>query len=201
MWIIKGLKKGVITSDYPRRVSEDELPPMVPVGVPSSCPFGAVSGGRLERSLCLYCRRCDAEFGREAELSEVRNPLPFRKSIHVFFLDVGTCHACNREVALLHGPNYDIHRLNVFFTPTPKHADVLLVAGCPTEEMVPVLREAYELMPEPKRVLTVGSCSNGALCDRKVEDYIPVDGRINGCPPAPINLIEGLLKISGRDEE
>ncbi|WP_456396483.1 NADH-quinone oxidoreductase subunit B family protein [Thermococcus sp.] len=199
MWIIRGLRKGVITSGYPKAVSDEELPSAVPLKAPSECPFGALRDGELDYSKCLFCRLCDTEFGRKAEMSSVERPLQFRRSLHVFFLDTGTCHACNRETALLGGPNYDIHRLRVFFTPTPKHADVLLVAGCPTDDMVPVLKEAYELMPEPKRVLVMGSCAQGALCGRKVEDYVPVDGHIDGCPPAPLNIIEGLLKIAGRE--
>ena len=199
MWIIRGLKKGVITSRYPEKSSEEELPPMVPLSTPGECPFGALRDGRLDGSRCLYCRLCDAEFGRKEEMALIERPLPFRKSLHVFFLDAGTCHACNREVAQLQSPYYDIHRLGIFFTPTPKHADVLLVAGCPTDEMIPVLKEAYEVMPDPKRVLVMGSCAQGGLCGRRVENSIPVDGRINGCPPAPVNIIEGLLKTAGRD--
>ena len=201
MWIIRGLRKGVLTSEYPKKVSEEELPFSFPLEAPPECPFGAVEDGRLDYRKCITCRLCSVPFGQKTGLSEVENPLPFRKSLHVFFLDVGTCHACNREVALLHSPNYDVHRLKIFFTPTPKHADVLLVAGCPTDGMIPVLKEAYELMPEPKRILVLGACANGALCGRKVEDFVPVDGYVPGCPPSPVQIMEGLLKVAGRDVE
>ncbi len=200
MWIVRGIKKGVLTTEYPDRLNEKELPPCVPMNIPSSCPFGAVKDGKLDYSRCLYCGLCDAKFGREISMSEVKNSIEFRRSIHVFFMDVGTCNLCNRELSLLTGPHYDVHRLGIFFTPTPKHADVMLVAGCPGKEMLPVLREAYELMPEPKRVIVMGSCSQGALCGEKISDYIPVDGHINGCPPSPLNIIEGLLKVAGRLE-
>ncbi|WP_457742849.1 NADH-quinone oxidoreductase subunit B family protein [Thermococcus sp.] len=200
MWIIRGLKKGVLTSEYPKSVSEEELPFSFPLTVPENCPFGAVENREINYRRCINCRLCRAEFGPKAGLSEVNEPLNFKRSIHVFFLDVGTCHACNREINLLHSPIYDVHRLGIFFTPTPKHADVLLVAGCPTDGMIPVLREAYELMPEPKRVLVIGS-ENSALCDRRVEDFIPVHGRVPGCPPSPVQILEGLLKVAGRDVE
>ncbi|NPA47137.1 MAG: NADH:ubiquinone oxidoreductase [Thermococci archaeon] len=200
MWIVRGLKKGVITGRYPEEVREEELPPYVPAEAPRKCPFGAVRKGRLDLSACLYCGLCNVGFERRTEMSRIENPLTFRRSLHVFFLDVGTCHLCNREVSLLTGPHYDIHRLGIFFVPTPKHADVLLVAGCPTEEMVPVLREAYELMPEPKRVVVMGSCAQGAICRSRVEDHVPVDGYIDGCPPSPISVMDGLLKVAGRSE-
>ncbi len=201
MWIIKGLRKGVITSDYPKKVSDDELSPSFPLKAPAECPFGAVEDGKFDLKRCISCRLCSVPFGRKLDVDEVTNPLNFKRSLHVFFLDVGTCHACNREVAQLHSPYYDVHRLGIFFTPTPKHADVLLVAGCPTDGMIPVLKEAYELMPEPKRVLVLGACSSGALCERKVEDFVPVDGYVAGCPPNPVQIIRGLLKMAGRDVE
>ncbi len=201
MWIIRGLKKGVITSDYPKKVSDDELSPSLPLEAPGECPFGAVEGGRFDPKRCISCRLCNVPFGRKLDVDDVTNPLDFKRSLHVFFLDVGTCHACNREVAQLHSPYYDVHRLGIFFTPTPKHADVLLVAGCPTDGMIPVLKEAYELMPEPKRVLVLGACSSGALCRRKVEDFVPVDGYVAGCPPNPVQIIRGLLRMAGRDVE
>ncbi len=201
MWIIRGLRKGVITSRYPGRIEDEEIPPYVPVEAPpSGCPFGAVVDGEVDRAKCIYCGLCDAKFDRKVDMSQVGNPLSFRRSLHVFFMDVGTCGLCNREVSMLTGPHYDVHRLGIFLTPTPKHADVILVAGCPTANMARVLKEAYEIMPEPKRVVVMGSCSQGAVCDGGVEDHVPVDGRIHGCPPSPIAVIDGLLKVVGRSE-
>ena len=201
MWIIRGLRKGVITSRYPEKVSDEELSPSFPLKAPEECPFGALEDGRFNPKKCISCRLCDAPFGRKLDVEDIKNPLDFRRSLHVFFLDVGTCHACNREVAQLHSPYYDVHRLGIFFTPTPKHADVLLVAGCPADDMIPILKEAYELMPEPKRILVLGACANGSLCGRKVRTFVPVDGYVAGCPPTPVQITRALLKIAGRDVE
>ncbi|WP_297438718.1 hypothetical protein [Thermococcus sp.] len=201
MWILRGLRKGVMTSGYPGKVSDDELAPDFPLKEPEECPFGALENGKFDIKRCLNCRLCNAPLGRKLDVDEILNPMNFKNSLHVFFLDVGTCHACNREVAQLSSPYYDVHRLGIFFTPTPKHADVLLVAGCPTDDMIPVLREAYELMPEPKRVLALGACANGSLCGRDTGEFVPVDGYVAGCPPAPVQIIRALLKISGRDVE
>ncbi len=211
-WIFRGIKKGILTTRYPEeKPAYDEVPE---IGLPipdkcadfasaeSNCPTGAIADA-VDAEKCIFCGRCeDFRFkrSRTVELAEVRKALPFSKSIHVFVADVGSCNACNREVEMLNNPFYDFHRLGIFFTPTPRHADVLLVIGYPVEKTVKALLEAYDAMPEPKVVVAAGSCalSGGIFGERGIDRYIDVDVRVPGCPPPPIALLHGLLKASGR---
>ncbi|NPA75461.1 MAG: NADH:ubiquinone oxidoreductase [Euryarchaeota archaeon] len=190
MWMLRGLKKGVLTTRFPKGEADAPLT-LRPVKM-DKCPFA-----RDEFS-CLACGLC--EMKESTEKIEIKDTIPLKSSIHIFVMDVGSCAACNREVSLLKAPQYDLHRLGLFFTPTPKHADVMLVLGAPTEKMVPVLKEAYELMPEPKAVVALGACANGAF-GQKVEDTVPVSARISGCPPQPVEILKVLLGVAGRWNE
>ncbi len=187
MWIFRGLRKGVLTTPFPDG-KHDLLPAFRPEST-DTCPMGKDSFS------CLECALCGMK--ESYEEIRVRRELEFGSSVHIFMLDAGSCAACNREVSLLTAPQYDLHRLGFFFTPTPKHADVLLVMGDVTAEMEPVLKEAYELMPEPKAVLAVGACANGAF-GKKIEEYVPVDAWLSGCPPQPIEILKALLMLTGR---
>ncbi len=84
---------------------------------------------------------------------------PFRRSIHVLVVDAGDCGACLNEVKQLNNPYYNMHRLGFFITPTPRHADVLLVVGPVTDHMRAALKKIYDAMPTPKRVVAVGACA------------------------------------------
>ena len=192
MWLWRGLKKGVITTDFPKKEDESIPKSLYPIDI-EKCPLCT------DYFSCFNCGLC-GEMTERDDFCELKRELPFKKSVHIFSIDVGSCSACNREIALLTAPQYDIHRLGFFFTPTPKHADILLVLGLPTKEMIPILKEAYELMPSPKYVISTGGCANGVL-GNAVSNYIPVDARISGCPPQPISVLRLLLKITGRWEK
>lgn len=136
-----------------------------------------------------------------------RGPLPhrFRHSIHVRFVDVGASGACVGEIRLIDAPPYNMHRFGIFITPSPRDADVLLVAGPVTEAMRGPLRKAYDAMPEPKRVVAVGDCAiDGGVFGRSfasaggVRRVLPVDFVVPGDPPAPLAIIHGLLAAAGR---
>ncbi len=200
-WVLKGLKRGVLTHDYPKRGEPpgDVAPEVVPEG-DVGCPFGASIGGEVDPARCLNCRLCDP-VERRTTLGDVsvRGGLggPMRRSLHVFFIDVGSCTACNLEVALVKCPYYDSDRLGIFFTPTPKHADVLLVVGAVTDAMKEVLEEAYEAMPEPKAVVAVGTCAcSGGPFGDPVSDVIDVDAEAHGCPPHPLTVLEALMGVA-----
>ena len=204
-WILRGLKKGIMTTRYPdEEPSEEEVPN---IGLPKPvkarngrCPNSAIDGD-VDPFKCIFCGRCE-RFGykrsREVEIAEVRRELPFKRSVHIFPVDVGSCNACNLELENLNDPYYDFHRLGFFFTPTPRHADVMVVMGSPTERMVEPMLKAYEAMPEPKIVIALGTCACGGFIGNGVEEYINVDVKIAGCPPPPIAILYGLLKACGR---
>jgi Ni,Fe-hydrogenase III small subunit len=209
--------------------------PPLPVGEPgslaaavASCPVGAISPTSVDQGKCIRCARClphglafsgpveSAAFARGdlaiggpagADRPAPAPPLAeLGRSLHVFLVDVGSCNACNLEVLALANPFYDSQRLGIFFTNSPRHADVLLVVGVPTAEMVEPLRRAYDALPAPKAVVAVGACpiSGGVFAGtpelgRVLGDLLPVDLFVPGCPPAPVTILDGLLKLAGRD--
>jgi len=191
MWMLRGLKKGIITTKFPKE-HDSSIPLSLYPASFQKCPLEE----SMDKFRCMGCGYCEQELKREEDTVEIAQKLPLKRSIHIFVLDLGSCGACNREVSLLAAPQYDFHRLGFFTTPTPKHADVLFVVGTLTEEMKPVLREAYSLMPEPKAVIAIGACASSAHSE--IEELVPLSGRVSGCPPQPVSILESLLKITGR---
>lgn len=132
---------------------------------------------------------------------------PFRRSLHIRHVDAGSDGAVEQEIAALLNPYYDMQRLGLFFTASPRHADVLLVTGPVTKPMEEPLRRAYEAMPEPRVVVAAGTdaCSGGIWTEPEVlggvDRVLPVDVYIPGDPPTPIALLHGLLLASGRARE
>ncbi len=217
----------------PAEVPETARAPALEPGLPGRadraeiCPVGAIAFDRIDQGLCIRCGRCVREgyrFSGPAEattflredLIEPRDGAGVRRgeagplralgrSIHVFFVDAGSCNACNLEVLAIANPYYDATRLGIFFTNSPRHADVLLVVGVPTEAMVEPVRRAYEALPSPKAVLAVGACpiSGGVFRGNPglahvLSDVVPVDAFVPGCPPTPVNVLDGLLRLAGR---
>jgi energy-converting hydrogenase B subunit M len=121
----------------------------------------------------------------------------------------GGCNGCDIEVvnALL-SPRYDLEQYSVMLTWNPREADVLLVPGVVTWQMLEPLKKVYSMIPEPKAVVAVGACAvNGNVYKNlvgdigvneeifaPVETVIPVDIRIPGCPPRPEDIIAGAIK-------
>lgn len=129
----------------------------------------------------------------------------FGRSLHIRHVDAGSCNGCESELQALNNPYYNLHRLGIFFTPSPRFADALLVTGPVTRQMEEPLRLAYEAMAEPKLVVATGACacSGGifpptALTAGGVDRVLPVDVYIPGCPPPPVALMHGLLLAIGR---
>lgn len=132
----------------------------------------------------------------------------FGRSAHILQIDAGSCNACESELLALTNPYYDLHRLGLFFTNSPRHADILLVTGAVTQNMRRELLEAYRAMPGPKLVVAMGACAiDGGifrLAPRVVggvEKFVPVDVYIPGCPPDPYAILHGLLLAVGRAAE
>ena len=107
-------------------------------------------------------------------------------------------------MAALTNPVYDVQRLGIYFTASPKHADVLLVTGAGAAGMLEPLRQTYEIMPEPKVVLAAGTdaisgglLGNGYVTASGVADAVPVDVFVPGSPPTPFGLLHGILTAIG----
>ncbi len=231
-WVIKGLRTGVKSTRYPRAEetaagcspglpAATRLPSDLAEMIVARCPTGA-----LERSLegvdvdlrrCVHCFRCTRGSnctvdwsggydwaGFATERTGAFGP-PFGRSLHILVVDTGDCGACLSEVKQLNNPYYNMHRLGFFLTPTPRHADVLLVVGALTEQMRLPLRKAYDAMPTPKRVVAAGACalSGGVfgrsfICSGGVGEFLPVDVEVPGNPPPPLAILHGLMVVAGR---
>jgi Ni,Fe-hydrogenase III small subunit len=230
-WFFKGIRAGIKTTAYPGGVEKaagvtpgrpdgGELSAEAAAALVERCPTEALSRTEGKISVdyrcCVDCYRCvrgvDLPLGREAsyEWAGARDRdnefgWAFRHSIHIIVVDAGDCGACLNEVKQLNNPYYNMHRLGFFITPTPRHADVLLVVGPVTDHMRVGLQKTYDAMPTPKRVVAVGACavSGGVfaesfVCAKGLADVIPVDVEVPGHPPPPLAILHGLLVAAGR---
>lgn len=128
-----------------------------------------------------------------------------RRSVHIRHVDAGSDGSDEWEILALLGPVYDIHRLGIFFTPSPRHADVLLVTGAGSTGMAGPLRTTYDGMPDPKVVVAAGTDAvSGGLLGQSdmtlggISDVVPVDVWLPGSPPSPFGILSALLLAVGR---
>ena len=129
----------------------------------------------------------------------------FRRSLHIRHVDAGSCNGCESELQALNNPFYNLHRLGIFFTASPRFADLLLVTGPVTHTMLGPLRATYEAMAEPRWVLAAGTCAvsggiaeGGYASGHGLDGVIPVDVYLPGCPPNPAAIIQALLMFLDR---
>jgi Ni,Fe-hydrogenase III small subunit/ferredoxin len=127
-----------------------------------------------------------------------------RRSIHIRHIDCGSDGAEEWEIQALWNPYYDIQRLGFFLTAAPRHADILLVTGGVTGPMRAPLERTWDVMPEPKALVAVGTdaCSGGLARDSGlvaggVDQVLSVDVYVPGSPPAPIAIMHALLLATG----
>ncbi len=125
-------------------------------------------------------------------------------SPYALHFNSGSCNGCDIEILATLTPRYDIERFGVKVKASPRHADVLLCTGPVTLQARDRLVRVYEQMPEPKFVVVVGSCgtSGGIFQDcynvvGGVDQVLPVNAYIPGCPPRPDAIIDGLVKLLG----
>ncbi len=126
-------------------------------------------------------------------------------SLAIRQVDAGSCNGCEVEISALNSPVYDLERLGIHFVASPRHADMLLVTGPVTRNMELALGKAYRAAPDPKVVVAVGACGiSGGIFGRNyatiggVDQAVPVDVFIPGCPPRPHALLYGILLAVGR---
>jgi Ni,Fe-hydrogenase III small subunit/ferredoxin len=261
VWILRGLRDGIVTTRYPRRpdgygsgfrgtVSVRAGTAGAPSdaragrGVADLCPTGAIGRvtdaaghGRVtvDRGRCILCGRCVDRrsdlfaFAPDTEVAELdrsalvvphihededaldrlrleldRRVKALRRSIHIRHVDCGSDGSEEWEINALGNPIYDVQRLGIYFTATPRHADILLATGVGTAGMVGPVRRTLEAMPDPKVVIAVGTdATSGGLVHPTyasgsgLGSILPVDVWVPGSPPSPFSILHGILLAIG----
>jgi Ni,Fe-hydrogenase III small subunit/formate hydrogenlyase subunit 6/NADH:ubiquinone oxidoreductase subunit I len=163
---------------------------------------------RTHRELSAVHRRlgnveADVESVGEKAREKIQKLL--RRSLAIREVDAGSCNGCELEIVALNNPVYDLERFGIQFVASPRHADMLLVTGPVTRNMELALLKTYQAMPEPKVVVAVGACGiSGGIFGKNyasvggVDNVVPVDVYIPGCPPRPQALLHGILLAVGR---
>jgi len=125
----------------------------------------------------------------------------FKKSLWVYHCNSGSCNGCDIEIIAALCPRYDVERFGIKLVGTPRHADVLLITGPVTRQQADRVKLVYAQMPDPKVVMAVGNCGNtGDVFYESynlvgpIQDVLPVDIHVIGCPPRPENIIHAVAK-------
>ena len=147
----------------------------------------------------------DAEVAALARHVEAAARRRLGRSLSIREVDAGSCNGCELEIHALQNAFHDLERYGLHFVASPRHADVLLVAGVVTHNMREAVERTWAATPGPKWVVAVGDCAAGCglfapshAVAGAVGDVLPVDLRIPGCPPDPRTILRGLLALMER---
>jgi energy-converting hydrogenase A subunit N len=126
------------------------------------------------------------------------------KSIHVAYVDVGSCNGCDIEVLACLAPRYDIEQYGIYVHNNPREADILLVIGAYTPGWEEKLHTLWEKIPSPKAAIAIGNCPIAGclfnrphtLVDPPVSKHIPIAAQVPGCPPRPTEILSAILSLA-----
>lgn len=148
----------------------------------------------------------DEEFKLASSLDAKMQKL-FGRSLKLREVCAGSCNGCDLELQALSNVVFDLSRFGIQFVASPRHADGLVVTGPVSRNMELALKKTYEAVPDPRIVIAVGACAiNGGPFEGSPQvlnganSIVPVDLYIPGCPPHPLTLLDGLLRLLGRME-
>jgi len=177
--------------------------------IKSSCPKGAVTYSQDYR--LAVSKREDLILHEEVKLASALDEKIrriFGRSLKLREVCAGSCGGCDAEIQALSNVVFDLSRFGIQFVASPRHADGLMITGPVTKNMGLALKKTYEAVADPKIIIAVGACaiSGGPFQGSKevhngVDGLIPVDLYIPGCPPHPLTILDGLLRILGRLEK
>ena len=141
-------------------------------------------------------------------IQKVGNMSFIKKSPWILHYDGTSCNGCDIEVLACLTPLYDVERFGIINTGNPKHADILLITGSVNDQNIPVIKQLYEQMADPKVVVAVGICatSGGIFAEcynivGGIDKVLPVDVYVPGCAARPESIIDGVVKALGILEE
>lgn len=150
----------------------------------------------------------DAQVPHLAAALDARLKGLFGRSLKLRQVSAGGCNACEADVNVLGTIGWDLGRFGIQMVASPRHADGLLITGPVTRNMELALRKTYDAVPGPKVVIAVGACaiSGGPYVDHPqvhngADAIVPVDLYVPGCPPHPLTILDGLLRLLGRIED
>lgn len=179
---------------------------------------------------CVFCRDCydscehigsipapgyvlnreDLIFSSSHDRDDVRKQLDpdkikgFGNSIYIRELDTGSCNACEAEINAMGNKYYDMERFGIKIVASPRYADVLLVTGPMTGNMLHAAKKTFEAAPDPKIVVACGTCAisgglfvGGDVIGKGISDTLPADIYIPGCPPSPGRIVVSLIDAFG----
>jgi Ni,Fe-hydrogenase III small subunit/formate hydrogenlyase subunit 6/NADH:ubiquinone oxidoreductase subunit I len=172
-----------------------------------ACPHGAI---RHENDFRLAARRREDLLAGDGEIPPAQpldKPLLrlLGRSLRLRQVSAGGCNACEADTNVLGTVGWDIGRFGIQFVASPRHADGLLVTGPVADNMKLALEKTYQAVPSPKIVIAAGACaiSGGPYADHPevhngAASVVPVDLFIPGCPPHPLTILDGLLRLLGK---
>lgn len=175
-----------------------------------ACPEGAISytteyrlASRTREGLIFDGRAFTLAESLDAKITRL-----FGRSLKLREVSAAGCNGCEADTNVLNTVGFDLSRFGIQFVASPRHADGVLVTGCVSNNMAYALQQTYDAVPSPKIVIAVGACaiSGGPYIGHEqvrggADKIIPVDLYIPGCPPHPMTILDGLLRMLGRLED